>query len=105
MYGGDGAYDTLIGGEGEDCFMFGYNSGFDTIYGAYSNDFINLMDVTLDNITELSVTAGFTKINLASGAELVVDGNNGAGYLIQGKMYDADLTTNSFVERKTDTNA
>ena len=102
IYGGNGAEDTLIGGDGADCFMFGYNSGFDTIFGAYSNDFINLMDVTLDNITSLSVTAGSTQISLASGAQLTVDGHNGAGFLIQGKMYDADLATNSLVERKTE---
>ena len=103
IYGGNGTYDTLIGGDGEDCFMFGYNSGFDTIYGAYSNDIINLMDVTLDNIV-LSVTAGSTQISLASGAQLTVDGNNGAGYLIQGKIYDADLATNSFIERTNNNN-
>ena len=101
IYGGNGEEDTLIGGDGVDCFMFGYNSGFDTIFGAYSNDFINLMDVTLDNIA-LSVTAGSTQISLASGAQLTVDGHNGAGFLIQGKMYDADLATNSLVERKTE---
>lgn len=100
LYGGNGAEDTLIGGDGVDYFMFGYDSGFDTIFGAYSNDFINLMDVTLDNIS-LSVTAGSTQISLASGAQLTVDGHNGAGFLIQGKIYDADLATNSFVERPT----
>ena len=99
LYGGARGVDTLIGGAGADCFMFGYDAGIDTILGAYSNDFINLMDVTLDNIA-LSVTAGSTQISLTSGAQLTVDGHNGAGFLIQGKMYDADLATNSFVERK-----
>ena len=99
IYGGGGGYDTLIGGEGADCFMFGLGSGIDEISNAYSNDFVNLMDASLNDITELSITAGATKIKMSSGAELTVHGYNGVGYQIQGQMYDANIESNSFVAR------
>ena len=99
LYGGNGQLDTLIGGDGEDWFMFGYNSGADTIKGAYSNDFINLLGVRMDDITEINATAGLAKFSLLSGAELTVDGTNGAGYSIEGKIYDIDVEANRFVER------
>ena len=99
IYGGNGGMDTLIGGDGADCFIFGLNAGIDTVQNAQSNDYINLKGVTLDQITGVSSTAGLTKVSLVSGAELTVDGNNGAGYLIQGQMYDVNTETNSFVAR------
>ena len=99
LYGGLRGADTLIGGNGEDCFMFGYDSGRDTIYSAYSNDYVNFMDITLDGITEISSTENQTKFSFISTGELTIDGNNGTGYMIQGKMYDVDLATNSLVER------
>ena len=99
LYGGNGELDTLIGGDGEDWFMFGYNSGSDTIKGAYSNDFINLLGVRMDDITQINAAAGLAKFTLLSGAELTVDGTNGAGYLIEGKIYDIDVEANKFVER------
>ena len=99
IYGGVGGVDTLIGGDGADCFIFDINGGIDTVQNAQANDYINLKGVTLDQITGISSTAGLTKISLVSGAELTVDGNNGAGYLIQGQMYDVNIETNSLVAR------
>ena len=99
IYGGRGGMDTLIGGDGEDCFIFGLDAGIDTVQNAQSNDYINLKGVTLDQITGVSTTAGLTKVSLVSGAELTVDGNNGAGYLIQGQMYDVNTETNSLTMR------
>ena len=99
IYGGAGGIDTLIGGDGADCFIFDLNGGIDTVQNAQANDYINLKGVTMDQITGIQSTAGLTKISLVSGAELTVDGNNGAGYLIQGQMYDVNIETNSFVAR------
>ena len=59
------------------------------------------MGASLNDITGLSVTAGATKVSLSSGAEFTVHDQNGAGYLIQGQMYDANIETNSFVERNS----
>ena len=101
LYGGVGQYDTLVGGDGEDWFMFDYNSGIDVVKGAYSNDFVNFVGVRLDDITNIDATAGATKFALLSGAELTVDGNNGTGYLVEGKIYDINVESNSLVERNT----
>ena len=99
LYGGKGQYDTLIGGDGADCFMFDRGGGVNVIQNAYSNDFVNLMDNTLGEITEFSATADETRISFLSGAQLTIEGNNGVGYLIEGKMYDANIESNSLVER------
>ncbi|MBQ7199106.1 MAG: hypothetical protein IJS29_07575 [Selenomonadaceae bacterium] len=99
IFGGLGGYDTLIGGDGADCFMAGMNAGIDEIFNAYSNDYVNLMDTSLSDITGLSITAGATKITMASGAELTVHDYNGVGYQIGGQMYDANIESNSFVAR------
>ena len=104
LYGGNGGLDTLVGGDSEDCFMFGRNAGVDVIKGAFSNDIVNFTDITIDEITEVAATAGQTKFSFLSGAELIVEGNNGVGYLIQGTMYDVDLSTSSLNERRKDEN-
>ena len=99
VYGGIGQFDTLVGGDGEDWFMFDYNAGVDIVKGAYSNDFVNFNGVQLDDITNIDATAGATKFSLLSGAELTVEGNNGTGYLVEGKVYDIDINANRLVER------
>ena len=56
MWGGQGMVsDTLIGGESSQTFLFGKYDGNDVIWGANSNDTINLYNVSVSDIGGVSV--------------------------------------------------
>ncbi|MBR6012301.1 MAG: hypothetical protein IK062_00785 [Selenomonadaceae bacterium] len=56
LWGGQGMVsDTLIGGESSQTFLFGKYDGNDVIWGANSNDTINLYNVSVSDIGGVSV--------------------------------------------------
>ena len=93
MWGGVGGYDTLTGGEGYDEFFFALGSGGDVIQNAGSNDVINLLGVSLDQISEVYVSTEQVHINFTSGEFLQVKGDTGVGYRLENQTYICNQST------------
>ena len=74
--GNSGDSDTLIGGEGSDTFFIGKNQGNDYISGASSNDTINLMDISLGDISSFSYEKGVSLTFKNGGSLSVVDSSS-----------------------------
>ena len=87
MWGGVGGEDTLIGGAGYDEIFFTQGSGCDVIQNAADNDLINLLGVTLENITGVYVDESFVSINLSDSSNLRVEGNSNVGYIVGNSIY------------------
>lgn len=97
LWGNFGGVDTLVGGAGHDEFVYTPGSGLVFVQGADSNDAINLLNVTGDQISGVAITDSNTTITFTDGGALNVQGN-GATYRLEGANYIANRQTNSFVQ-------
>ena len=69
LWGGGGYFDdTLTGGSGAETFWFGKYEGNDLIIGASDNDTINLLNITLNEVTSSESVSGGLKLNFENGA-------------------------------------
>ncbi|MBQ9488115.1 MAG: hypothetical protein IJU91_10035 [Selenomonadaceae bacterium] len=93
VWGGNGGADTLVGGDGYDEFVFAQGSGGDVIQNAGSNDIVNLLGVTLDQIADVSVSMEQVHISFTNGEFLQVKGNSGVGYRLQDQTYVCNQST------------
>ncbi len=93
LWGGNGGADTLTGGDGYDEFFFAMGSGGDVIQNAGSNDIVNLLGVTLDQISNVYVSQEQVHIEFTSGEFLQVKGNTGVGYRLENKTYVCNQST------------
>ena len=87
LWGGTGGADTLIGGSGYDEFFFAKGSGVDVIQNAASDDLINLLGVTLNDISGVDVNESAVSLNFVDGGNLRVEGNSGVGYKLDNEIY------------------
>ncbi len=93
LWGANGGADTLVGGDGYDEFFFSMGSGGDVIQNAGSNDIVNLLGVTLDQISNVYVSQEQVHIEFTSGEFLQVKGNTGVGYRLENKTYVCNQST------------
>ncbi|MBQ7706037.1 MAG: hypothetical protein IJT73_11555, partial [Selenomonadaceae bacterium] len=78
---------------------FYYNgNGNDSISGAGENDTVNLLDITLDQITTES-TNNSLKLSFSNGGSLELDTNNGTTFNISGTNYTYNKNENKFDEK------
>ena len=93
MGGGIGGTDTLTGGNGYDEFFYAIGSGNDIIKNSGSNDIINLLGVSLEQITALSADESAVNANFFDGGSLRIEGNGGVGYKLGNVTYAVNQST------------
>ncbi|MBQ9487952.1 MAG: hypothetical protein IJU91_09175, partial [Selenomonadaceae bacterium] len=93
LWGGNGGADTLVGGGGYDEFFFAMGSGIDAIQNAGDNDIVNLLGVTLGQISAAEITGNGVNLNFADGGSLRVEGTSNVGYRLEGVTYAANHST------------
>ena len=87
MWGGSGGNDTLVGGEGYNEYFYTIGNGNDVIQGAQSKDLVNLLGVSLNQITGYSSDSNSTTLQFSDGGSLRVEGSSIIDYLIGGQKY------------------
>lgn len=87
-----GGVNTLVGGAGEDEYIYTPGSGIVFVQNADAFDTVNLFGVTFDQIAGVAVTDTDTTIAFNDGGALNVQGS-GLTYKIDGANYVADAQT------------
>ena len=99
LWGGNGGADTLVGGDGYDEFFFAIGSGGDVIQNAGSNDVVNLLGVSLEQIAGVYVSPEQIHIDFTSGEFLQVKGITNVGYRLQGATYVCNQSTGEWLTK------
>ena len=99
MWGGNGGADSMQGGEGYDEFFFAMGSGNDVVQNASENDMINLLGMTLDQISSAQVTEQGVDLSFTDGGNLKVEGNTNVGYKLGNEVYACNQTTGEWYTR------
>ena len=86
-YLGTGGNDTLTGGAGFDEFFYATGSGNDVIENVDDNDVVNLLGVSLSQITYASVEDSQISADFADGGRLSVKTNSSVGFKLEGVTY------------------
>jgi hypothetical protein len=91
LWGGNGGNDTLVGNSGVDNFYYALGDGNDVISNASSGDVINLLNMTLDDISVDTISSSAVVINFNSGGSLTVnDGGADVTYKVGDATYGLD---------------
>ena len=93
LWGGNGGDDVLIGGEGYTEFFYAAGSGNDVVQNSTSNDMVNLLGISIEQITTVDVSLGEVNINFMDGGSLKVEGNTGVGYKLGDQVYTVNQST------------
>ena len=96
LWGGAGSTsDTLIGGGGEDIFFYASGNGKDTIQKATSADTVNLLGMSLENISSAKITSSGVNLTFSDGGSLKVSGQAG-NFNLNGQIYHANYKTKTW---------
>lgn len=96
LWGGLGGDDILSGGDGYDEIFYTAGSGSDVVQNVGDNDVVNLLGVSLSQITAASVTDSEISASFADGGTLNVKGNSNVGFKIDGVTYAANRSNGSW---------
>ena len=101
IWGGVGGEDTLTGGDGYDEFFYAIGSGNDTFQNAADNDLINLLGVSLSQISYANIEDGEVNIGFVSGENLRVVGNSNVSYKLGNEVFACDNSNRTWYYAKT----
>ena len=93
VWGGNGGTDTLVGGDGYDEFFYAMGSGSDVVQNAGDNDVVNLLGVSLSQITYAEVSYSDINIGFTDGGNLKLQGQAATGFKVEGVTYTANRST------------
>ena len=93
LWGGNSGNDTLTGGAGYDEFFYAVGSGNDVITNAGDNDVVNLLGVSLSQITYAEVSYSDINIGFTDGGKLQLQGQAATGFRLEGVTYTANRST------------
>jgi len=96
LWGGTGGADTLIGGAGVDEFFYATGNGTDVILNAASNDIVNLLGVSLEQIASAEITDSGVNATFTDGGTLQVVGQAGS-FVAGGQTYHADYQNKTWL--------
>ncbi len=99
LWGGNGGSDILTGCEGYDEFFYAIGSGNDVIRNAGSNDIVNLLEVSLDQISGVDVNTSEANLQFIDGGSLKVEGNSGIGYKLGDAVYTVNQNTGQWSQK------
>ncbi len=93
VWGGNGGNDVLTGGDGYDEFFYAIGSGNDVIQNANSMDMINLLGISLNQISAYSYDDSHVSLYFIDGGSLRVDGNTNVTYLVENQRWICNQAT------------
>ena len=96
LWGGFGGNDIMTGGAGYDEFFYSPGSGNDIIENADSNDIVNLLGVSLSQITYASVTDSEISAAFADGGHLNIKSSAAVGFKLEGVTYVANRSNGTW---------
>ena len=96
LWGGVGGNDTLTGGDGYDEFFYAIGGGDDVIKNSNRNDVVDLLGVSLSQITDASISLGEINISFADGGHLKLESYAPTGFKVEGVTYAADRTNKTW---------
>lgn len=101
LWGGNGGADTLVGGDGYDEFFYAIGSGNDNVQNASSSDMINLLGVSLNQITAYSYDETSVSLAFADGGSLRVENNSMIGYKVEDTTYTFNHATGEWTTNES----
>ena len=99
LWGGNGGADTLTGGNGYDEFFFAMGSGNDIVQNAGDNDVINLLGVSLSQISGFSYDSSSVDLNFNDGGHLKVESTSSVGYRVENQTFYFNRSTNEWATK------
>ncbi|MBQ7198458.1 MAG: hypothetical protein IJS29_04255, partial [Selenomonadaceae bacterium] len=99
LWGGNGGTDTLRGGDGYDEFFYAMGSGSDVVQNASSNDIVNLLGVSLSQISGYSYDSSSVNLQFADGGNLRVEGTSAVGYRVENQTYMFNRYSNQWTTK------
>ena len=90
LWGGMGGNDTMTGGAGYDEFFYSPGSGSDVVQNVSDNDVINLLGVSLSQITYASIEESQISADFADGGHLNIKSSAAVGFKVEGVTYVAN---------------
>ena len=97
LWGGAGGADTLIGGNGVDEFFYTTGGGADVIQNAGVNDIVNLIGMSLEQISSATVTDNGVNATFTDGGTLQISGQAGS-FVVGGQTYHADYQNKTWAD-------
>ncbi|MBQ7198400.1 MAG: hypothetical protein IJS29_03960 [Selenomonadaceae bacterium] len=99
LWGGNGGTDTMTGGDGYDEFFFAMGSGNDLVKNAGDNDVINLLGVSLSQISSFSYDSSSVDLNFNNGEHLKVESTSSVGYRVENQTFYFNRSTNQWANK------
>lgn len=99
LWGGNGGADVLTGGNGYDEFFYAMGSGSDVVQNASSNDIVNLLGVSLSQISGYSYDSSSVNLQFADGGNLRVEGTSAVGYRVENQTYMFNRYSNQWTTK------
>ena len=99
LWGGNGGADTLTGGDGYDEFFYAMGSGNDVIQNAGDNDVINLLGVSLSQISGFNYDSSSVDLNFNDGGHLKVESTSSVGYRVENQTFFFNRSTNEWAKK------
>lgn len=99
LWGGSGGDDTLIGGNAYTEFFYTNGNGNDVIQNTHSTDIVNLLGVSLNQISSYSFSESHVSLQFNDGGSLRVNGNSGIGYRVENQVYVCNQSTGQWTTR------
>ena len=93
LWGGNGGNDTLTGGDGYDEFFYAVGSGNDVVKNASDDDVVNLLGVSLSQITYAEIKSSEINIGFTDGGKLQLQGQSATGFKLENVTYTANRST------------
>ena len=98
LWGGDGNFnDSIYGGAGQDEIFYTTGNGNDEIYNVDSEDIIDLLGVSLNQISGAVINDEGSYIKFTDGGTLNISGRAGK-FILEGKVYRADYENKRWLE-------
>ena len=96
LYGGRGnSNDDLYGNLGIDEYIYSYGNGNDNIFQAGSEDTINLLNISLEQIAGAEITDNGVNLKFNDGGSLNISGQAG-NFKLGGQTFHADYQNKSW---------
>lgn len=99
LWGGNGGNDTMFGGNAYTEFFYTGGNGNDVIQNAHSTDIVNLLGVSLNQISSYSFSESHVSLQFNDGGSLRVNGNSNIGYRVENQVYVCNQSTGQWTTR------
>lgn len=99
LWGGRGSSnDDLYGNFGIDEYVYSYGNGQDNIFQSGNEDTVNLMNISLDQITTAQILDNGVNLKFTDGGALNISGQVGT-FKLGGQSYQANYQNKSWSQK------